>query len=162
VITKPTVLVLGAGASKPFGFPAGRELLEIIVKAILSPPFGSFEIRAGVGGRLLGCGFREQDLKDFAIRLQSSQRNSVDAFLEHQPEFVEMGKAAIVSALVPYEQVNQPLMIGDWYRYLFNEMNTSFEDFDKNKLSVITYNYDRSLEYFFLQLARILVWKKHA
>ena len=30
MITVPTVLILGAGASIPFGFPSGRDLLLLI------------------------------------------------------------------------------------------------------------------------------------
>ncbi len=32
MITKPTVFILGAGASKPFGYPTGNELKDLIVK----------------------------------------------------------------------------------------------------------------------------------
>ena len=32
--------------------------------------------------------------------------------------------------------------------YLYSRMNSLFEDFDKNKISFITFNYDRSLEQF--------------
>src|SRR5205814_6081210 len=39
---------------------------------------------------------------------------------------------------------------GDWYQYLFGKLNASFEEFGQNKLSVVTFNYDRSLEHFLL------------
>jgi len=32
MITKPTVLVIGAGASKPYGFPTGQELRDYILE----------------------------------------------------------------------------------------------------------------------------------
>jgi hypothetical protein len=35
-----------------------------------------------------------------------------------------------------------------WYEYLFHQLNTGFGDFGENKLNVLTFNYDRSLEYF--------------
>ena len=37
-----------------------------------------------------------------------------------------------------------------WLRVLYNNMSASFEEFGKNALSIITYNYDRSVEHFFL------------
>ena len=38
-----------------------------------------------------------------------------------------------------------------WYNYLFEKMRTnSFEDFKQNQLSIITFNYDRSLEHYFI------------
>lgn len=40
----------------------------------------------------------------------------------------------------------------DWYRYLFAQMDTDkFEDFFRNRLSVITFNYDRSFEHYLFQ-----------
>ena len=36
----------------------------------------------------------------------------------------------------------------NWYKYLFHKLDTRFEEFDKNSLSVLTFNYDRSLEHF--------------
>ena len=38
----------------------------------------------------------------------------------------------------------------DWYEYLSVKLNSSFEEFGENKLSVITFNYDRSLEHYLL------------
>src|SRR5258708_38955318 len=35
-----------------------------------------------------------------------------------------------------------------WYEYLFNQLNTQFEDFGRNQLKILTFNYDRSLEHF--------------
>jgi hypothetical protein len=35
VITKPTVFVLGAGASQPYGFPTAYGLLELVYALIL-------------------------------------------------------------------------------------------------------------------------------
>ncbi|MGD1089626.1 MAG: hypothetical protein ABR955_13025 [Verrucomicrobiota bacterium] len=43
MITKPTTLILGAGASKPFGFPTGNEIKERVLSLNNSDPlFGSY------------------------------------------------------------------------------------------------------------------------
>lgn len=38
----------------------------------------------------------------------------------------------------------------DWYEYLSVKLNSSFEEFGENQLSIITFNYDRSLENYLL------------
>src|SRR5258708_39292317 len=100
MIKTPTVLGLGAGASKPFGFPTGQELLKIITHQLL---FFTPE-QTTLGQTLLACGFSEPDISRFAGALHLSQRSSVDAFLEFRSEFVEVGKAAMIAALIPYEK----------------------------------------------------------
>lgn len=76
---------------------------------------------------------------------------SVDAFLERRREFLNIGKAAIATALMPYEQEgfllpreNEPR----WYEYFFTKLDAGPERFEQNQLSIIIFNYDRSLEQF--------------
>jgi hypothetical protein len=151
MIERPTVLVLGAGASKPYGFPTGEELLRQIV-AIPKRPIPP---NAGTALRqvLRECGFEDQLITDFVDELNRSGRKSVDAFLEHRPEFEKIGKAAMIAALIPKED---PATLFDrsnpehWYQYLFQQMGSSRGEIATNKLSFITFNYDRSLECFLL------------
>lgn len=37
---------------------------------------------------------------------------------------------------------------GDWYLHLSERLNSSFDEFEQNKLSIVTFNYDRSLEHY--------------
>jgi len=148
MIEHPTVLVLGAGASKPFGFPSGTTLKNEIYTTLKNR---SNEV-------LNELAFPEV-LRSFIDRLKYSPEESIDAFLEHETDgkIVEFGKMAIAAILLPYEQeetlFNNFLTTEEreenynWYQYLWNQMNTSFDDFEKN-LSIITFNYDRSLEYY--------------
>jgi hypothetical protein len=76
---------------------------------------------------------------------------SVDAFLENRPEYVEIGKAALAIRLIPYENAAAFSLRSDrstWYEYLFNQMGASKDEFESNQISFVTFNYDRSLEYF--------------
>ena len=41
-----------------------------------------------------------------------------------------------------------PAPDADWYLYLSKRLNWSFDEFENNKLSIITFNYDRSLEHY--------------
>jgi hypothetical protein len=43
---------------------------------------------------------------------------------------------------------------GDWYQYLSSKLNASFDNFGDNRLSVITFNYDRSLEHYLFTTLR--------
>lgn len=147
MITQETVLILGAGASIPFYFPSGPGLKQICLDMIKRKGH-RFEL-------LRQLGHEEDRITEFRDTLARSGQKSVDAFLQHGPEFVEIGKAAIAIALLPIEKTSnlfeEPIITGtpNWYEYLFSEcLNCPFEEFDQNKLSVITFNYDRSLEHY--------------
>jgi hypothetical protein len=148
MIRSPTVLILGAGASAPFGFPCGRPLLLEIAHGIsvLSSSLGD------IGHRLEECGYDRDLVKQFGRELLLSAQPSVDAFLEKRREYIEVGKAAIACALIPYEREPELYRYQEkgphWYEYLFSQMGTTLEDFRNSQLSVITFNYDRSLEHF--------------
>jgi hypothetical protein len=46
--------------------------------------------------------------------------------------------------------LDDPRRGGDWYEYLSVKLNSSLEEFGENRLSIITFNYDRSLEHYLL------------
>lgn len=147
MITRPTVLILGAGASVYYGFPTGRRLLDNICVALE----GGYETQ--FGRRLLATSrVKPQEMVEFREHLYKSAKQSVDAFLERRPEFLTVGKLAIAQALVPYEDPNELVKRGrqpdSWYQLLFNSLDSRFDEFPQNKLGVLTYNYDRSLEEF--------------
>lgn len=144
MITTPTVLVLGAGASMPFGFPSGRSLLTEICTGLQTQ-------NSDLSQQLRQCGHDSKAMQAFCIALDKSMQPSVDAFLEVRPEFTPIGKAAIACSLIPRENeasLNRRPDGQHWYEYLFNKMAAKLDDFRRNALSIITYNYDRSIEHF--------------
>jgi len=146
VIANQTVLVLGAGASAPFGFPTGRSLLLRIGEGLRQPT-------SALRVNLEPLGYAEQDLEALGRDLALSMQPSVDAFLENRTKFVDMGKAAMSAALIPYERPEALERPGDspsWYEYLFAQLAPTLDDFARGMLSIITFNYDRSLEFFLL------------
>jgi hypothetical protein len=148
--SKKYTLVLGAGASMPFGFPSGQQLVKEVFGSMHYAGDGIGKTTSRFVNLLLDAGQKLENINKFKYELINSQTYSVDSFLEHRPEFMEIGKAAIGFRLVNSEsQSIQRLQLGNWYQYLWNFMNDSFEDFDKNQISVITFNYDRSFEYYF-------------
>jgi hypothetical protein len=96
----------------------------------------------------------------FYKNLLLSSEMSIDAFLEHNPKYSEVGRRAIANILLRKERhvelfenwIEKGLDPANkdkhWYRLLFSKLNASFDEFECNKLKIITFNYDRSLEYF--------------
>ena len=145
MITTPTVLVLGAGASCPYGFPTAKQLRNDICEA--------FSNRDTPASRLLGDNVAPaKKFLEFREAFWKSGTSSVDAFLEGRPEFLDVGKFAIAYCLIPYENeqnlYDPPEPDGDWYSHLSKILNSSFDEFENNKLSIITFNYDRSLDHY--------------
>lgn len=139
-----TVLVLGAGASRDFGFPTGRGLVDLVCDclvrqdtvALLAPLFGAGEVQR----------FRDE--------LKYSGAPSVDYFIEGRPEFHEIGRRAIACALIPCEQPIR--LFGEhgasrpytWYEYLFHQIVADKGEPQHLHPGVVTFNYDRSLEFY--------------
>ena len=152
MIMDNTVLVLGAGASMPYGFPSGRELFFIIKKGLNIYTKG----KRILWEKLRTLGIKDNEIKDFRSALNYADSPSVDAFLEHRSEFSEVGKLSIALTLIPYEDERRLFNIGgsadmpsSWYRYLMDKLDAKDRDeFKYNKLSVITFNYDRSWEHY--------------
>jgi hypothetical protein len=148
VITTPTVLVLGAGASVPYRFPSSEELKRVICETL-----GAANSRAT---QFLAEKYDHSphEFVEFREAFRRSGTSSVDEFLEHRPEFIPVGKLAIAYCLIPYENEENLFSTsgrgGDWYQYLFTKMNAPFEEFGNNRLSIVTFNYDRSLEHYLL------------
>jgi hypothetical protein len=149
VLTTKTVFVLGAGASHPFDYPVGATLFEEVVSN-LSHASNREELC-----KLAGHQFDVEHVASFQQALFRSGLRSVDAFLEHRAEFLEIGKAIMARLLITHEQPDhlwQADNAKNWMPYLFGRlMTTSFEKFEDNRVSFITFNYDRSLEYFLFQ-----------
>jgi hypothetical protein len=129
----------------PFGFPSGWELVQEVCRGLR----GGGKIRRVLESE---AGLGSKQLNDFKFALEYSRQPSVDRFLEFRPEFLEVGKAAIAAALIPHE--NDPDLVPrerSWYDYLFDALMCQRERFSENKLAILTYNYDRSIEWFLIQ-----------
>ena len=135
MISKRTVLVLGAGASNHLGYPIGSELINKIVSLPGTEIFKKIH--------------DEEIIKNFQYRLKRYGSYSIDEFLETNREFIKIGKSFIAYCLKKHEDEDKlfPPNNSGWYQYLFNKMlPSSDEQFENNKITIITFNYDRSLE----------------
>jgi hypothetical protein len=147
VITIPTLFVLGAGASEPYGFPLGSELRQLICGAQDVGNAAAHEIQ-----RLLA--YAPNELQQMARAFARSNIHSIDQFLAMQPQFEAPGKLLIAANLCTREDrrvfTNEGLR-DHWYRHLWRALTDDTaraEDLSRNEVRFITFNYDRSLECF--------------
>ena len=151
MLDKRTVLVLGAGASKPYGLPLGFELRDAVLGESTSVAFRTRE-GSSSGSR--------QEFQAFCRDLAESGSSSVDAYLEQRPTWTEIGKSAMALCLLSSEckakdrlfPPNQPK--DHWYEVLWSCLRApSWHAFKAQPVSIVTFNYDRSLEHY---LTRVL------
>ncbi len=139
-----TVLVLGAGASTAMGYPVGTGLRKILIEETVNQ---NSDLICEINPNL------EQYLEKFIFEFRNSQMNSIDEFLARRPEFSEVGRLSIAACLLSreYESLIHSCTSDDnWYQYFFNVATThSWDDLSFRNYSIITFNYDRSLEYYF-------------
>lgn len=144
MITRPILFVLGAGASAHLGYPTGRGMLDIIIENLTTQTLATEPLL-----QMLGFGHTGEQIDQFVGALARSGQDSVDAFLEYRPEFMEIGKLAIAQTLIPYEDEDRLFIPkNNWYLYLYNHLKAPLNKFADNAVSFITFNYDRSLEQF--------------
>ncbi len=143
MIKENTVLILGAGASFPYGYPLGTALVNQIIERLRH--LRDEERHHVLTTSLLRAGNTTLAMiREFRDTLHQSGQFSIDAFLENHGRYLRMGKLAIAHTLLDAERGQHLHNAGEgrWYRYLLNEITRG----STGRLSVITFNYDRSLE----------------
>lgn len=139
MINTPTVLILGAGSSQHCGYPFGSQLINIICDKNRLDNLSDIARGSWSGS----------EVREFIKVLARSSYSSIDAFLEDNRDFRDIGKFAIAYTLKCFEDVYNlfPPNESGWYKDLFNCLvDKGEENIDKNKVTIITFNYDRSLE----------------
>lgn len=144
MIKENTVLILGAGASEHLGYPLGLNLLEFIDDANFLKRF-EYQIIS----YLDKIKFSKEKLKSFYEELKWDQSFSIDEFLSRREEYLDIGKLFITYVLKECEnKVSFGINKVGWYKYLFHKIIEDTENIESNKLYILTFNYDYSLEYF--------------
>lgn len=133
----PTVLILGAGASTHCQYPLGIKLLSELSNLRNSPDIDN-----------LPSSWEQADAKRFLTKLSRSAHYSIDAYLERSDEDISLGKYLLALSLKRFEILDQlfPPYNSGWYQYLFNSLISQDSGLDGNNLTIVTFNYDRSLE----------------
>lgn len=140
--TKKITLVLGAGSSTSVGYPVGAGLRTKIFQ-LATQERQPFAIQAGLYTN-------DAQLHQFVSAFRKSQMLSVDAFLARRSEYAEIGKMAIATLLLEIEDEQHLLDVdhkNHWYRYFYNKFaSESWSSLDFSDITIVTFNYDRSLE----------------
>jgi len=158
-----TVFILGAGASKTYGFPLGEELRRSIVKS-----YGNIISQLQ---RITKNTQFQSNSYSFRDHFEKSGDISIDLFLSKFHQHSEVGIIAILYFILTSETQSQFLdrlyfnykdqknleIIDDWMWYLYSRLTRNLnvvethQEIDFNNISFITFNYDRSLEHFFFE-----------
>jgi hypothetical protein len=163
MITTGTLLIVGAGASFPYGFPTGKGLRDEII--------GYRGKEEGLNGNTGQFLFREPELSAFCDGFRESLIDSIDKYLSFHPEFEKIGKL-LISYVIKQKEIDtfsefgkregrneivKRLTDDEWLRFLFNRMVETINDFNiaesinNNTIKIITFNYDRIIEYSFVR-----------
>jgi hypothetical protein len=101
MIKEPTLFILGAGASKPYGYPTGRELRKQIINDSCT-----------LLGKVINRSRNMEDLvrkrhrreaKKFVRAFEKSSVESIDKWLSQNPTFSYYGKIAITLCIIQNE-----------------------------------------------------------
>lgn len=147
MVTRPTVLILGAGASQHYDFPSARDLKSDICEHFSDPKSPAVELLCDD----FQLDFVQDEFVTFARGLRLSGQSSADAFLERNPIYIGVGKAAIAYCLIRYENQEKLFPIRSrphLYEYIFSRLGSDVDTFGRNELAIITFNYDRSIEHY--------------
>lgn len=146
-----TCLILGAGASVPWDYPLGAGLRSELIRLVRKPRAEWSWIASQKDPRLPEIQDRAQQLmRDFA---QTNEDTTIDYFLgklnpeagDEQRERYGIGKVLIAGVIRLCE--NPDLDVRDWYGLLF-EHHEHASTLNIAWPRIITFNYDRSLEYY--------------
>ncbi len=150
MIKEKTVIILGAGASKPYGYPTGKELRNYICGNFIHDFFNKTKIPRHSN--------YFHKIEEIINAFSKSNNKSIDLFLSRNPDYEELGKQIIAFSIIKNEiNSKDPIKLEsdeeDWFSELFELLSNqltephSYQKFLDNNISFITFNYDRSLEY---------------
>lgn len=158
MIDKQTLFILGAGASRAYGYPTGNQLRKIIIEEF--PRYYQSLVAANETSDDLD--YELGDIENFSLKFDKSRSEMIDYFIAKNRTGATkyLGKMAIALSIIKAEMdsANNKCISyeeDDWFPYLFQKMTSDILSYDKvneiteNKVSFITFNYDRSLEHFF-------------
>ena len=165
MIKENTVFILGAGASEPYDFPLGKKLKDDIRKNFIHGNERSFlydESRYPLEYKNLIVDKGIEKAKELfdALKSRISTIDKILSFPKHK-ELIEIGKQAIIERILHWENESKLKQGGktddDWMCYLLEDlidylkvrMKKQYNKINSLNLNFITFNYDRSLEYFF-------------
>jgi len=144
MIREKTVFIFGAGLSCEYGFPTNRQLRDIVTSVITEQKT-----------LLLKRNIRDETLILFERDIKTGVFNTIDALLKQKDSeaYRDVARNVLALALIPYKESNVSEGKFDdncFYRFLFTKMvrDSNKDTFLNNQVIFITFNYDRSFEFF--------------
>jgi hypothetical protein len=141
IFNEPTALVLGAGASHPYGFPLSSRLKELILD--------------DQDATLLAClkekGHDQTIINRFKEALRYGNHGTIDLFLEHKTSLREVGAYFIAHVIARAEQHHILFSAVNWYTHFYRILGLDAAGDGMPPVVVVTLNYDRSLEHYLSQ-----------
>ncbi len=167
MIRQKMLFIIGAGGSCPYGFSDSGSLRKKIISQfsgyILELYKEHLERNNGIdiAGKLND---KTKQVNIFCDKFYESDA-SIDLFItrhKNNKEWVDLGKQAIalfihneeIGSTFSEKIIDDSKRIQNWYSILFDRMTKNIKspetvgEFSYNKVKFITFNYDRSLEYF--------------
>jgi len=146
-------LILGAGISLDFDYPLDKELKNEIQELVRFYLYDHDQDKIRENNKkwnaIHNMKFDRDLLIEFHKDLQRFDFNTIDQFLESNHDiYGTVAKFFIALVLLSYENFEN-LYRPDratTYNFLFNHLIKDNSDISDNKISIITYNYDLSLE----------------
>ena len=151
------MLILGAGASKPYGYPTALELRKEIITNLI-PRLKYYNDEHNKTADFDNEPYIKK-IKGMISVFKNSSTSSIDLFLSRNNKYYVHGKQVITFLLANYElesNFREDIKESkyDWYFNLYEVLTKGIispddvPKFSENKISIITFNYDRSFEHF--------------
>lgn len=152
------VIVLGAGASIPYGFPSGYGLMVQARERLQDDS-------SGLRPTLRACGVAEDEIEAFEASLVETPAQSLDELVHYHEKLESVVKHIIAYLLLLAErkshldrEIDAPAHLPNQSRYHWMELVLNWmlspdgesgakkDRFERQKTAFVTFNYDRSLE----------------
>lgn len=162
MINNKTVFILGAGASKPYGFPTSVELSNEVIS-------NSFQLVKSIYRKngITDKFFREKE-REYKIFFLSkfeeankSRSISIDDFISKENNSIGRNKALklMIHCLMRFEEGSIERNYSDWIELFIDRISQGVKSLVENgkiddnlsNVKIITFNYERSFEYFLLK-----------
>ncbi len=161
------VLILGAGASVPYGFPTGNELKNWICDMWVyrDRATATYDLNVHpspdrptrIYHALKSINVNPDDVANVGKQLSESKLPSIDRLEFHRGEAIAQTARMLISALLldceSTDALRNPRADGDWFSLLWANLTAGkkrIDDIDLQRLAIFTFNYERSVEQLFL------------
>ena len=144
---KRTTLILGAGASQPYGFPLGADLKAKVLSMAMTQTVVKVLVER--------AGFPEKLIQEFIEIFRANTSGTIDEFLERKSKYRDLGAHLIAHSMCSDEQSARHFQQYGWYSELYRQLNLDSAEPDVCELSIVTFNYERSLEWYLNEVIRV-------